>query len=54
MEKQDKSIQPTFSPKQIEIIKIGIALKYFINKGASEIINFNKKIQHYLHSKLQL
>lgn len=43
MGKQCKSIQSTFSPKQIEIIKTGIALKYSDSQGASEIINFNKK-----------
>ena len=43
MGKQGQSIQSTFSPKQIEIIKTGIALKYSDSQGASEIINFNKK-----------
>ncbi len=43
MGKQGQSIQSTFSPKQIEIIKTGIALKYSDSQCASEIINFNKK-----------
>lgn len=46
MGKQGQSIQSTFSPKQIEIIKTGIALKYSDSQGASEIINF-KKIRHH-------
>lgn len=38
MENRVKSISPTFTPKQIEVIKIGIALKYSTNQGGCEII----------------